>query len=196
MARHPLDRLYRNVPEAQEDLIASLTERYAHRGIRFDTGFVGSVPVQCSGRIGRRYFYFRFRGDSASLTIGSADHRRDASRAKHARRKSLRQLRRGGQIDWFGGFMVKQDLKRNMGLYRHPSEVVWYAVINDVTGEEYAGSLEPGEAAELFVQLMADLVRVPPHRRFPDFKALRRGSSTWPMDPHRHVITKPAKTRR
>jgi hypothetical protein len=196
MARHVLNPLRRNVPEEQEELIASLTERYPDQSIRFDTGFVGSVPVQCSGRIGRRYFYFRYRHDCASLTNGSADLRRDASRAKHARRKSLRALRRGVSDDWFGSFFIHSSLRRNTALDRHPSEATWFAVINDVTGEEYAGCLEPEEAAEFFVQLMASLVRVPPRRREPSYKALRRGSSTWPMEPHRQVITKASKARR
>lgn len=197
MRRPGSSPLYRNIPASQDELIALLTDRYATRGIRFDSGFVGSVPVQCCGRIGRRYFYFRFRGDTASLTIGSADHRRDASQAKHARRKSLRQLRRGGEIDWFGGFMVKQDLKRDKGMDRHPSRAVWYAVINDVTGERYAGDLEPEESAELFGQLMDLLRLVGTEPRFRAFK--HRGGRGPYMEPRgwaQGIIRKPSKTRR
>lgn len=187
--------LYRNVPDAQEQLIALLTDKYAARGIRFDTGFVGSVPVQCSGRIGRRYFYFRFRSDSASLTVGSADHRRDASHAKHARRKALRKLRRGVSDDWFG-FMAKGDLKRDTRLDRHPSNAVWYATINDVTGEQYAGGLEPEECAEIFIQLMDRLAPVPPRRDAKIFRAWNSRSYTPPMDHAPGVIRKASKARR
>lgn len=194
MARHTLNRLYRNVPEAQEELIASLTDRYSPRTIRFDTGFVGSVPVQCSGRIGRRFFYFRFRGDSASLTIGSADHRRDASHAKHARRKALRQLRRGVDDGWFG-LMAKGDLKRNKGLDRHPSNAVWYAAMHDVTGEQYAGSLDAEESAELFIRLMDQLRPVGPKPRFRVFRYGRRGPYTAPCGWKQGIIRKPSKTR-
>lgn len=187
--------LYRNVPEAQEELIALLTDRYAARGIRFDTGFVGSVPVQCSGRVGRRYFYFRFRHDSASLTIGSADHRRDASHAKHARRKALRKLRRGVSDDWFG-FMARNDLKRDTRLERHPSNAVWYATVNDVTGEPYAGDLEPEECAEIFAQLMDRLTPVPPSPAAKIFRAWNSRSYTPPMDHAPGVIRKASKARR
>lgn len=190
-------RLYRRIHTGQEELIAALTERYANQKIRFDTGFAGSIPVQASGRIGRQYFYFRFRGDSASLTLGLADLRRSASRAKHARRKALRELRRGQADDNFMSFMLKRDLRRDTSMDRHPSRPVWYAVINDVTGDRWAGDLEPEDAASLFVQLMDQLQRVPYKKpRSRSFAALRRGSYTPPSNWKQGIIRKPSKNRR
>lgn len=192
-------RLYRNVPDNQEDIIAGLTERYAAQGIRFDTGFVGAVPVQASGRIGRRFFYFRFRGDHASLTIGSRNRREDGSHFKRDRTKALRALRR-----WPAGedrlsleyFIAERNLERNTKLDRHPSLIVRYAGINDVTGEPYNGFLEPEEAAELFIRLM-DILQPctwrPRHRKF---KALIRGSYTAPSNHRQGIICKPSKRRR
>lgn len=189
--------LYRNVRPEQEALIGVLTERYARQKIRFDTGFVGSIPVQACGRIGRQFFYFRFRGDSASLTLGTADLRRSASRAKHARRKALRELRRDTLDDGFMSFMLKRDLRRDTSLDRHPSRAVWYAVINYVTGNEWAGELEPEEAAELFVRLMDRLQLVPPRKTGNrSFAALRRGSYTPPSSWKQGIIRKPSKPRR
>lgn len=189
--------LYRNVRPEQEALIAALTERYASQKIRFDTGFVGSIPVQACGRIGRQFFYFRFRGDSASLTLGTADLRRAASRAKHARRKALRELRRGQAEDDLFGFLTRRNLRRDTSLDRYPSRPVWYAVINDVTGDEWAGELEPEEAAELFIRLM-DMLQIVPARRAGNrsFAALRRGSYTPPSDWKQGIIRKPSKNRR
>lgn len=46
-----------------------LEEKYKHRGLRFD-GFGGSHPVQADGEIDGEEFYFRFRGDSATLEVG------------------------------------------------------------------------------------------------------------------------------
>lgn len=191
-------RLYLNIRPEQEDLIAALTERYAAQRIRFHTSFNGSIPVQACGRIGRRFFYFRFRGDSASLTLGSADHRGSASRAKHSRRHALRTLRRGlsgrrGMWD----FMVKQDLKRDASMDRHPSRAVWYAVLNDVTGDQYAGVLEAEEAAELFIELLGRLERVPPGKSMVHkYPAMRRGSYTLPSEWPQGIIRKPSKNRR
>jgi len=34
------------------------------------TSYGGSVPVQAEGNIGGKVFYFRFRGDRGSLTVG------------------------------------------------------------------------------------------------------------------------------
>lgn len=188
--------LYRNVYPEQEDLISALTERYADQRIRFDSGFNGSVPVQATGRIGRQFFYFRFRGDTASLTLGAADHRGAASRAKHARRKALRTLRRGIEGDDLWGFMVERDLKRNDVLDRHPSRVVWCAVANDVTGEQYAGALEPEESAELFIDLMASLQLAGPAPTYRKFRQLRRGNWTPPSHWAQGIIRKPSKNRR
>ncbi|ACL42038.1 hypothetical protein Achl_4087 (plasmid) [Pseudarthrobacter chlorophenolicus A6] len=190
-------KLYLNIRPEQEDLIGALTERYAAQRIRFHTSFNGSVPVQACGRIGRRFFYFRFRGDAASLTIGSADHRGASSRAKHARRKALRELRRDQLDDGFMSFIRKRDLRRDTSLDRHPSRAVWYAVINDVTGDQWAGDLEPEESAELFVRLMDMLQPVP--KRKPgnrSFAALRRGSYTPPSNWEQGIVRKPSKKRR
>lgn len=189
-------RLYRNVPANQEDLITELTRRYAGLGIRFDTGFVGSVPVQASGRIGRRFFYFRFRGDTASLSIGNPELRADASRAKLNRRRSLRKFRRGITDDWFGDFLITRDLRRDDSLDRHPSRAVRYAVINDVTGDQYNGFLEPEEAGALFVRLMENLVPArKPLMASRHYRVLIKGQRSWPME-STGVITKGTKRRR
>jgi hypothetical protein len=113
------------------------------------------------------------------------------------RRKALRQLRRDQADDGFMGFMLKRDLRRDTSLDRRPSRAVWYAVINDVTGNQWAGELEPEEAAELFVELMDRLQLVPKQRQGSrSFAALRRGSYTPPSDWKQGIIVKPSKRRR
>lgn len=191
--------LYRNIHPDHEEIVTGLQERFAHLRLRMDSGFVGSVPVQCTGRIGRRYFYFRFRGDTASLTVGSADHRGEASRAKHARRKALRTLRRdtgADDGDIFGSFVVRSNLRRSTGLGRHPSRAAWYAVRHDVTGERWAGELFQEEAAELFIDLLNTLQ---PAGRAPDFRRIAsrsRASKMLPMGHTPGIIRKPSRTRR
>jgi hypothetical protein len=178
-------------------VVARLEEKYAHMGLRFDTGFAGSVPVQASGRIGRRFFYFRFRGDCASLTIGSPDHARDASQRKARRIKALRTLRHNDDSGFFGLYGARLDLKRDSGLARHPSIPVRYAVINDVTGERYNGFLEQDEAEALFVQLMESLVPArKPVMGWPQFRLTSKGQRSFPMEHTRGVIAKPANLRR
>ena len=189
--------LYRNIHPDHAGIVAELEERFAHLRLRMDSGFVGSVPVQCTGRIGRRYFYFRFRGDCASLTVGSADLHGDASRAKHARRRALRALRRGTDQDGlFGDRFFRRDLKQDKGLGRHPSRAAWYAVRNDVTGEQWAGALEQEEAAELFSELLNDLKPARPNLYARRFKAHPFGNSPRPINHPPGIIRKPSKARR
>jgi hypothetical protein len=193
-------RLYRNVPDSQEEVVAALTRRYAEQRIRFDTGFVGSVPVQASGRIGRRFFYFRFRGDTASLTVGSRSRRKDGSYFRRDRTKALRTLRRwkdDGDPLGLELFIAHRNLKRNTTLDRHPSVPVRYAVVNDVTGEPYNGFLETDEAAELFIRLMDSLQPIswrPPTAG--TFRALMRGSYTMPSNHRQGIIRKLSKRTR
>lgn len=192
-------RLYRNVPENQEAIIAELTQRYADQNIRFDTGFYGAVPVQASGRIGRRFFYFRFRGDHASLTIGSRNRREDGSHFKRDRTKALRTLRRlKGDQDpmdlWL--YVAQRNLKRSTKLDRHPNIVVRYASINDVTGEPLNGFLDPGAAGDLFVRLMDSLQPSRWRRPHWKLKAMMRGSYTLPSNYKQGIIRKRSKRTR
>lgn len=182
-----------NIPDSQAALIAELEAKYADRKIRFDTGFVGSVPVQASGRIGSRYFYFRFRHDSASLKVGSPERKRDSGRDKTKRRKARRALRRGA-VDGIMGFIARRDLRRGDDvLDTFPSHVLRYAVNNDVTGDEYNGSLAAKEALDLFVQLMGMLHDVPPNpARNSCIKQIVSGSWTAPMPKRRSMIRKPS----
>jgi hypothetical protein len=181
---------------AHQPVVDRLEAKYAHLGLRFDTGFAGSVPVQANGRIGRRFFYFRFRGDTASLKIGSPEHGRDASMRKDRRVKARRKLRRKDDSGFFGLHGAYFDLRRDDGFSRYPSVVVRYAVINDVTGEPYNGSLEQDEAEALFVQLMENLVPArKPIMASRHYRRLIKGQRSWPME-STGVITKGTKRRR
>lgn len=179
-------------------VVARLEDKYAHLGLRFDTGFAGSVPVQAGGRIGRRFFYFRFRGDTASLTIGSPERGREATQRKDRRVKALRTLRRGDDSGFFGLHGARMDLRRgDKWTDRYPSAPVRYAVINDVTGERYNGALEQDEAEALFVQLMDALVPArKPVMGWPQFRLTSKGQRSFPMEHTRGVIAKASKRRR
>lgn len=181
---------HRRIHPAHQAVVDRLEEKYAHLRLRFDTGFAGSVPVQASGRIGRRYFYFRFRGDTATLTIGSPDLRRTRGQEKRQRVKALRALRRLKSDDIMDRFWAELGLKPNVFSDRYPSVPVRWAAITDVTGERYAGSLEQDEAEALFSRLMTDLTPAKPTLDPRHAKAVWKGRRTVPTGPHRHVISK------
>lgn len=151
---------YSQLPESQLEMLLRLEENYP--GLRFDSGFLGSVPVQAEGRLGSRWFFFRFRYDHASLVVGSPDSRTANGQRKRARIKALRKLRRNAVMDDFSRFLALRDLQPGAdGLEHFPSHRIRAAGISDVTGEPYAGTLEPEEAASLFSRLMKELQPAP-----------------------------------
>lgn len=195
MTSHPGVSHARIHPDHQA-VVDRLETRYAALGLRFDSGFAGSIPVQASGRIGRRFFYFRFRGDTAALQIGSPDYKRDASYRKARHRKARRALRRNDDSGFFGLHGARLDLRRDDGFSRHPSRLSRYAVIGDVTGERYAGELTQEAAEALFNRLMADLAPArKPLTSGLQYRLIAKGQRSWPMG-STGVIRKRSKRRR
>lgn len=184
-----LPRRRSRIPEGQEQLLADLAAR--HPGLRFTTGFISHTPMIAEGRIGRRYFHFRFRYDCASLEVGFPENRTNA----RDRRRALRTLRRHVEPagDWTDGFMMliaRNDLrKRNRLIDGYPSRLTAQAAVGDVTGEWYAGSLPPEKAAEVFSQLV-DLLKPASRRPGRHIHGLMRGSRTMPTYGTKTVITK------
>jgi hypothetical protein len=174
-------------------------ERYADQGHSVRHRLPRLRACQARGRIGRRFFYFRFRGDCASLTIGSRRRREDGSYFKRDRTKALRTLRRwadDGDALGLERFMAQKYLRRDHSMDRHPSVPVRYAVIHDVTGEPCNGYLEPDEAAELFTRLMDSLERCAPRPPFRKYRAIVRGSHTVPSRYTQDTIRKPSQRSR
>ena len=180
---------HRSIHPDNQGTVDALEARYAHLGLRFDTGFEGSWPVQASGRIGRRFFYFRFKYDTATLTVGSPDRRRDAGYHRLQRVKALRATRRfnGSPID---RFWAELGLRPTLHLDRHPSIKVRSAAVHDVTGDEYAHVLDGEMTEELFGKLVDGLKPDVYQNVGGHLKGIIRGSRTSPLPPHRHVISK------
>lgn len=190
----------RRIRHEQEPLIVELEARHQGIGLRFESGFHGFVPVQANGRIGRRYFYFRFRQDCASLTVGHPDLRGMAGRDRRNRYKHRRAMRRGRYERWSFDYriaLMNLNTRRDSVLARHPSNEVAYASVSGVAGDPYAGTLAPEEAAVLFERLLAGLKPVDPRiRSFRNGRKVFKRSSTVPMAEHGVVIVKPSKRRR
>lgn len=182
---------YTQIPETQKPALKELEQMYP--GLRFDTGFLGSVPVQAQGKLGSRWFYFRFRYDCASLTVGSPDTMRENGRLERSRRKARRKLRRQVPMDDFDRLLLLQDLEPGFNRLEHfPQHQVRASCLSDVTGERYAGSLEDEEAVQLFAALMDTLQPVPPPAEpmGPRFFCRSRRGRTPRSETGRHVITK------
>lgn len=183
--------LRRDIPNDQLELIARLTA--ARPGLRFDTGFIGAVPMTASGRIGRRYFHFRFRYDCASLHVGSPD-LRYLNRDRH---RNLRILRRDDDRSSLSSTIARSSLKRESGLEKYPSKVIMESSTGPVTGDPYAGTIPAEQAAELFEQLLAALEPSDGrHLRRRHIRRIIRGGVTAPMNRQRIVITKHTRKRK
>ena len=186
----------RYIRPAQQAIISALEARYAHLSLRFDNGFDGSSPVRASGRIGRRYFYFRFRHDTASLTVGSPLYYSDVGAALDSATRARRRLRRNPDMDSFDRYFYLNDVRVKRARIRHnwyPSYRVRASSISSVTGNEHSGSLDDDQAAYLFERLLAILEPCSQPRWN---TSLPQRSYTLPMAPHRVVIVKKSKRRR
>lgn len=142
--------------------VSNLESKYFHRGLQFETGFLGSVPVQAYGHLDGMRFYFRFRHDIARLDLGvynaekeEADYQRDLEHERIRKEKAAKDLAAGEitEMDymfWTMSTAVKVE-EDNKDYY--PNPVLKSVSIHGYTGDSYAGTLNGSEAEDLFSQL-------------------------------------------
>jgi hypothetical protein len=158
MSRNKKDALRRKVFHAIE-------ERLSDRGLKFEDRGLGFVPVQAFGRIDGQRFYFRFRGDTASLTVGTFDKALELAEWLWRKENDVTyeaQLTAEDANHLMFGMLIAQSnrpLETDLNLI--PTRVTAWAGADDVTGEPHNGSLELDEFATLFERLMSELVPVP-----------------------------------
>lgn len=136
---------------------ASLEEAFPELGLRFTKGFKGAMPVQAYGWILGERFYFRFRGDLASLTLGTVNAEKAVAEVENrikfiAGTDEPSAERRQEIVDKFK-LVVKSDLSVDA----FPSDVSQRVVIGGYTGDIWNGSLTPVEAKDLFTKLVKKL---------------------------------------
>lgn len=135
----------------------ALEEAFPELGLRFTQGFKGAIPVQAYGWILGQRFYFRFRGDIASLNLGTVD-REKAVAAAENRIKFLAGTdepsaeQREDIMERFN-IVVKSDLSVDA----FPTEVSQRVVIGGYTGDVWNGVLTPAQAQDVFAKLVEKL---------------------------------------
>jgi hypothetical protein len=158
MSRNEKDALRRKVFHAIE-------ERLSDRGLKFEDRGLGFIPAQAFGRIDGQHFYFRFRGDAASITVGPFDEALELAVWQWGQQIDATydaQLRAEDENHPMLGMLIAQtDRPLETDLDFLPTRVTAWAVADDVTGEPYNGSLELDEFATLFERLVSELVPVP-----------------------------------
>lgn len=151
-----------------------LEAQYADRELKFTESFRGSIPVQAWGYMDGYRFYFRFRGDIGSLSIGIANPeyyvRINDLRAKRETRK-LAQLEEGLKT----GTLTKAEYDEEMDFFSHfgksedekvpdfddprfyPTHIKKSSMVLNYTGERYEGALTPEQMLDLFTKLVDSL---------------------------------------
>lgn len=135
----------------------ALEDTFSKLGLRFTKGFTGAMPVQAYGWILGQRFYFRFRSDIASLSLGTVNHEKAVAEVErrirfYAGADEVSQERRDELVDKFKIF-VKSDLSVDA----FPTEVSQRVVVGGYTGDVWNGSLTAAEAQDVFTQLVGKL---------------------------------------
>lgn len=142
--------------------VSNLESKYSHRGLQFETGFLGSVPVQAYGHLDGMRFYFRFRHDSARLDLGvynaekeEADYQRDLENERVRKEQATKDLADGKitEMDYMFWTMSNAYKVEESNKDYYPNPVLKSVSVHGYTGEPYAGTLNGKEAEDLFSQL-------------------------------------------
>lgn len=142
--------------------VSNLESKYSHRGLQFESGFLGSLPVQAYGHLDGMRFYFRFRHDSARLDLGvydaekeEADYQRDLKNEQVRKEQADKDLAAGEitEMDHMFWTMSTASKVEEDDENYYPNPVLKSVSIHAYTGEPYAGWLDGKQAEDLFSQL-------------------------------------------
>lgn len=151
-----------------KDAVVELETKFSERGLRFTEDFHGACPLQAFGWIDGQRFYFRFRGDSASLRVGTVNPERaqklyDYDRTVKAQSMvnfvaERRELAEGEYESLFEQFANNAILATNDDSDALPTDITALSVKGNVLGEQYAGDLNTTkEIVDLFTTLVDNL---------------------------------------
>lgn len=154
-----------------------LESQLASEGLRFTKPFHGAMPMQAYGWLRGERFYFRFRGDNASLLVGTVDPKKakddfNQRAGRFARAGMQADLRREtGDPD----AIVPKDadipaevlalaigklnltVETDFSVDAYPSVNVKQSTLQAVTGNRWAGFLNADEAKDVFIDLVSML---------------------------------------
>jgi hypothetical protein len=155
-------------------VVADLEAKFADRQLKFTVPFGGSIPVQAWGYMYDYRFYFRFRGDNGSLSLGLNDPehyvqinelRRKRDTQKRAdledglKTGRLSQSEYDDELEFVSLFSKTNDeiAPEFDDLRFYPTHIKKISVIQDYTGERYEGSLTPSQMSDIFTKLVENL---------------------------------------
>jgi hypothetical protein len=157
--------------KAMAELSDRLEEKYADAGLRIVQCFDGISPVQASGYLGSEVFYFRFRGDIASLQVGRPDYEKP-KREKRDQELSYVQRLESAKVALDAGEISQDEYEETKWALSidppprevdplYPDIVSKSARIEGVTGHRHAGLLGHNHLEFIFCELMDSLAPSP-----------------------------------
>lgn len=159
----------RREAEAMDALAVELEEMFPELGLRFTKTFAGGMPVQAYGWILGERFYFRYRSDIASLTVGTVNAEKAEADFEHKVTRALEI--RDNMPAFYKDGMEKQEFTReglieslnlsvmtDFSVNAFPTDVSFHVNLGGFIGNPWAGVLSPDEAKEVFIQLVELLV--------------------------------------
>ena len=158
--------------------VAALEEKYADRGLKFTTPFVGGVPVQAFGHIDGMRFYFRFRGNWANLRVGPYDREIEELRTMRinediaARRK---EREAAGEKEDIVSMIFDRDEtvpeESDPAFMPHITAAA-AGCEGPIPGDDYNGDLTPEEDFEIFSKLADNLIPIPKEEQLDEFSRI------------------------
>lgn len=152
-----------------------LGEKYPN--ISFIEGGFGSVPVQAFGQIDDEYFYFRFRFNHATLTVGPYDEELASLYVQRVREDAEAREHELDEADPFSMFFtveyqVKKAIRESNPQVRDgylPIRKTRYASLAGENPEdEYKGELDTDEFISMFSTLVNNLKSIPESEQLSD----------------------------
>lgn len=140
------------VIDPRNSAIETLEQTYKDRGLKFTVPFTGNIPNQAYGHIDGMLFYFRYRGDNASLRVGTIPLFR-------LEREHVQAVNRWKEdpTDAFG-FENDRPKKRKLNGYNDmPVAIKKESFLTDYTGEHFNSHLDKEQMIDLFSKLVEAL---------------------------------------
>lgn len=155
----------RREAEEMDAVAVELEEMFPQLGLRFTKTFAGGMPVQAYGWILGERFYFRYRSDIASLTVGTvnaekaeAEFERKVTRSMEFREKMPAFKPESVDSDEFTREGIIESLnltvQTDFSLTAFPDDVSFRVAVGGFAGNPWCGVLSPEDAKEVFIQLI------------------------------------------
>ena len=162
----------------------ALETAHTGRALRFERLSLGGVPAQAFGEVDGQFFYFRFRYDCASLSVGPNDEMLEDAVWLRAEQQRLERIA-AFTVDTpeFAHILLESSTDRNIpggGFY--PSRTTAFADIEGVSGDPLLGFLSGEAFKNVFTRLLNDLQDVPEVKQVPKFtQEWLAAGGLWPL---------------